>query len=146
MTDSHNDTSKDGVSRDDISTDAPLRNVRSWINVDFTTMEESLRGGESISEDYMIILNDVQSPAVSLESNTDEGVDKNIIMDKQHIDEAHSSLRNGETEDPQNPQPNGGSNAINGDFNIVEPPNDLETPQVSIPPVTSSYKYEIVDL
>ncbi|XP_026378783.1 uncharacterized protein LOC113273248 [Papaver somniferum] len=105
------------------------RVVRPQIDVDFTEIEEIPRGGEPRSRSYRMLPNSVQSPAASLDK---------ITMDKKNTDEENSSLGNEEMENPQNPEPNGSNNAINGDFSNINPSNGLETPKVSIPTVLSS--------
>ncbi|XP_026407869.1 uncharacterized protein LOC113303092 isoform X1 [Papaver somniferum] len=126
------------------------RIVRYRIHEDFSEVQDSPQGGEDISKvKYGMISNDVQSPAASLnftpsiidglrfapgqtiqESNADGKVDEEIVVDKQHVDEAHSSLRHRYKENYQNPEPKGDSGVANDDFDIAEPSNDLETPQV----------------
>ncbi|XP_026442371.1 suppressor protein SRP40-like [Papaver somniferum] len=87
------------------------RVVRPRINVDFTEVEESPRGGEARSKDYRMLPNNVKSPAVSL----------------------------GEKENSQELEPNEGDNVPNGDADNIDPSNDLETTQKMSTSSSSNY-------
>ena len=61
-----------------------------------------------------------------------------IIADKEHVDEANSSLNGENMRNLQNSAPSENLEAAREVSNVADPSNGLETSQVSIPPVVSS--------
>lgn len=88
------------------------RVVRPQISMGFADMEESSQGVEARSKDYWMLSNTIKSQAIFLsfapssidglrlapagqticESDAEDEIDEEIVMDKQGVDDARSSL------------------------------------------------------